>query len=106
MNDLDTTASVGAAQATVDDGGEDVNNSEINDLRRQIDELRALLNARVGTTAAVGRETSEQSDSVRGESSVRPGAPGAAAEYQAGGRAAHATGRVSGRWSQSSETPG
>ena len=31
MNDLDTTASVGAAQATVDDGGEDVNNSEIND---------------------------------------------------------------------------
>lgn len=106
MNDLDTTASVGAAQATVDDGGEDVNNSEINDLRRQIDELRALLNARVGTTAAVGRETSEQSDSVRGESSVRAGAPGAAAEYQAGGRVAHATGRVSGRWGQSSGTPG
>ena len=106
MNDLDTTASVGAAQATVDDGGEDVNNSEINDLRRQIDELRALLNARVGTTAAVGRETSEQSDSVRGESSVRPGAPGAAAEYQAGGHLAHATGKVSGRGGQSSGTPG
>ena len=66
MNDLDTTASVGAAQATVDDGGEDVNNIEINDLRRQIDALRALLNARVETTAAVGREMREQSDSVHG----------------------------------------
>ena len=37
---------------------------------------------------------------------MRAGAPGAAAEYQAGGRVAHATGRVSGRWGQSSGTPG
>ena len=81
MGDLDTTASISAAQATVDDGGESVNSSEINDLRRQIDELRAFLNARVGTAAAVGRKTSEQSDSVHGKSSVRAGAPGIAAEY-------------------------